>query len=216
MRIICVSDTHCRLSKIKIPEGDILLHAGDLTFQGNIEEISQEAKQLEKIKHRFTHGIVVVPGNHDRLFERNETLAREIMGDTKVLIDQSLVVDGLNFYGSPHQPWFHSWAYNLQRGEPLREKWALIPENTDVLITHGPPNGILDIAPHPFENHVGCEELAIRVKQLKNLKLHLFGHIHYGYGSTKIDNVTFINASCCTESYKPTNDPWIIEIKSNT
>jgi Icc-related predicted phosphoesterase len=210
MRLVLISDTHCRLSKIDIPEGDVLLHAGDLTFQGNIQEVSQEAHQLEKIKHRFTHGIVFIPGNHDWGFQRNEALFRQIMGNTKVLIDESITIESFKIFGSPYQPEFCNWSFNLPRGQALQEKWAMIPDDTNILITHGPPYGILDQCPDGRK--VGCEELYKRVIELKNLKLHVFGHIHHSYNSMKFNNTWFVNASICTEQYKPQNKPIIINI----
>lgn len=211
-KIVCISDTHCRLSKIKIPDGDLLIHAGDLTFSGNIEEISQESAQLQKIKAKFTHGIVFIPGNHDWLFQRDPELARQLMGDVKVLIDESIEIDGLKIYGSPWQPEFHRWAFNLPRGEALKEVWAKIPDDIDVLVTHGPPHAILDEVPHPRGFHAGCEALALRIVELKNLKLHVFGHLHMNHGSIKLGDTTYVNASSSTEDYKPTNKPITIGI----
>jgi hypothetical protein len=87
----------------------------------------------------------------------------------------------LSVYGAPWQPEFYDWAYNLPRGgSELKEKWGMIPDNTDVLITHGPPHGLLDAAMDGFL--CGCEELLEAVTTRVKPRLHIFGHIHEGYG----------------------------------
>jgi Icc-related predicted phosphoesterase len=101
------------------------------------------------------------------------------------------------------------WAFNLQRGPALREKWALIPEGTDVLITHGPPFGILDWTARG--ERVGCEDLLEAVRRVKP-RLHVFGHIHEGYGEHEQDGTRFVNASICTEAYQPTNAPIVVDV----
>ncbi len=133
-----------------------------------------------------------------------------LLTNVEVFVDDYVIIDGLLYYFSPYQPEFCDWAYNLPRGEPLREKWSLIPDNVDVLVTHGPPHGILDVA--PFGGNVGCEELRQVIGTRINPKLHVFGHIHDGYGMTKIGNTTFVNAAICTERYQPINAPIVIDI----
>jgi Icc-related predicted phosphoesterase len=123
------------------------------------------------------------------------------------------VIDGLKIYGSPWQPRFFDWAFNLNRGPEMAEKWKLIPDETNILITHGPPNGILDEVPRAYgSENAGCEELRKRIQDLPDLKLHVFGHIHCGYGMHKEAGVTFINASNCDESYKPSQPPIVIDL----
>lgn len=213
MKIVAISDTHCRLRNVSIPDGDVLVHAGDLTFQGNIQEISQELRELGRYTKNFKK-IILCAGNHDWLPQRNEPLMRQMCKDNGItyLQDESITVDGVKVYCSPHQPEFCGWAFNLPRGLPLKEKWDLIPDDTDVLVTHGPPYGIMDVVPYPPGFHAGCEDLYRRVMAMPNLRLHVFGHIHSGHGSVKIGNTTFINASICTEEYKPVNKPFIVSI----
>jgi Icc-related predicted phosphoesterase len=221
MKIVLISDTHCRLRKVEVPEGDLLLHAGDLTFRGDHEEIWQELRELGRIAKNFKHGCVFIAGNHDWLGERDPSLMKQMAIDEGLIyLDHSSIqIEGLNIFGSAYTPFFCNWAFNVYRGEALAEKWAQIPDNTDILITHGPPMGILD----PVERfnkrtgevdieHVGCEDLYSRIQQLKQLKLHVFGHIHLGYGQLKIGDITYVNASVCTESYKPINSPIVIEL----
>lgn len=207
-KIVMISDTHCQLDKVVIPDGDILLHSGDLTYRGTVQETEKELFELSKYRDKFKH-IILVEGNHDWLGIHNPSLFEQMCKDNGITLlnDSGITIDGLNFYGSPFQPEFFAWAYNLPRGEPLKLKWSHIPDNTNVLITHGPPAGILDEVPCPKGSHVGCEDLYNRIQDLKELKLHVFGHIHHSYGSTRIGNTTFVNASVCTEKYKPTNKP---------
>lgn len=210
IKVVCISDTHCRLRNVTIPEGDILIHAGDLTFQGNVTEISQELRELERIAKNFK-AVFYIAGNHDWLGEYNSSLLRQMCKDVGVtyLQDEWAVHEGLVIYGSPWQPEFCDWAFNLPRGEKLAEKWAQIPDKVDILITHGPPAGILDKT--PYGESVGCKDLFERVIKVKP-QLHVFGHIHHNYGIYHFDGITFVNASTCTERYKPTNEPIVIEL----
>jgi len=126
------------------------------------------------------------------------------------LEDSGIEIDGVSFWGSPWQPEFNHWAFNLYRGEQLAQKWALIPDDTDVLITHGPPLGILDFV--PSGEHVGCEDLKNRVDQMPSLKAHIFGHIHYSYGMVARNGKYFVNAANCSEEYEAVNVPIAIDI----
>lgn len=210
MNIVAISDTHCRLRKIEVPDGDLLIHAGDLTFQGNIQEIGQELRELGRIAKRFKYGCVFICGNHDWLGERNPALMKQMAIDNGLtyLDHSSVQIEGLNIFGSPYTPEFHNWAFNVDRAA-LKPYWDVIPDDTNILITHGGPMGTLD---EVEMEHVGCYDLKNRIKELRQLKLHIFGHIHGSYGHIKVGDVNFINASICTEQYAPVNEPLIIEI----
>jgi Icc-related predicted phosphoesterase len=125
-------------------------------------------------------------------------------------------IGGLKIYGAPWQPRFYDWAFNLNRGVELAEKWRLIPDDIDVLITHGPPHGILDEVPGKFGyENVGCEELRRRIEEISingKLKLHVFGHIHCGYGRAERFGVKFVNAAGCDETYEPVQPPISVEL----
>lgn len=220
MRIVTISDTHCQLDDITIPDGDVLIHSGDLTYRGNIQETSKELFALSKHRARFK-SIVLVEGNHDWLGQNNPSIMDQMCIDNGITLlrDSGTVIDGIHFYGSPWQPEFCNWAFNLPRGQALKEKWDLIPDNTQVLLTHGPPMGILDTVERYIAKeaewgleHLGCTDLYNRVVQLKDLRLHSFGHLHFGYGQLKMGNTTFVNASCCTEKYRPTNKPIVVDV----
>jgi len=127
-----------------------------------------------------------------------------------VLNDRSAVIDGLNIYGSPWTLEYKTWAFMKPPGEKMREVWSMIPENTDILITHGPPYGIMDTNEDGV--HCGCEELLKAVQRIKP-KLHVFGHIHESYGIEKQDGTTFVNAAVY-EGYKKVKDPIVIDWES--
>lgn len=215
MIIVAISDTHCRLRKMDVPEGDLLLHSGDLTFNGDIPEISQELRELGRISKRFKKTILVC-GNHDWLGERNPALMREMCEAEGItyLDHESTTFENLNIFGSAYQPEFCSWAFNLPRGGALKEKWSQIPENTNILITHGPPYEILDMCPDG--RFVGCVDLMNRIDTLKDLKLHVFGHIHYSNGHTYKYGKTFVNSASLDERYKVIKKPYkIIKLENN-
>jgi Icc-related predicted phosphoesterase len=214
-RIVCLSDTHNCHELIDVPDGDILIHAGDATIQGTDYEIEQFLAWFTRWPHPHK---IFVAGNHDWLYETDNRRARLMTAhfNIKYLQDSFIEIEGLKIYGSPWQPRFFDWAFNLNRGPELAEKWALIPLDTDILITHGPPNGILDEVERRFGiERTGCEELRSRVETLArfgNLRLHIFGHIHCAYGEDERFGVRFVNASTCDEQYAPTQPPVVIDL----
>jgi Icc-related predicted phosphoesterase len=206
-RIVCLSDTHNCNDEISVPDGDILIHSGDATIRGTIAEIVLFNEWLANLPHKHK---IFVAGNHDWLFETNPASARKLLdGKIIYLQDSSIEIEKFKIYGAPWQPRFYDWAFNLNRGREMAEKWNLIPQDTDILITHGPPNGILDLTPQG--DFAGCEELRRRVEEISP-KAHIFGHIHSGYGREEKFGVKFVNASNCDESYEPTNLPVVFDL----
>lgn len=190
MRIVAVADTHTFEQDLAgIPDGDVFVHAGDLLRGGTLEELEGVAAWIRALPHRHK---IVVAGNHDWCFLRRRGEAEAMLGDAIYLEDSGCVIEGLRFWGSPWQPSYNDWAYNLPRGEALAERWALIEEGTDVLITHGPPKGIGDRGPYP--KRAGCEALAERVRELRP-RLHIFGHIHQDGGLWERDGTAYLNAT---------------------
>ena len=118
--IIALSDTHGFHDSIDIPTGDILIHAGDLTHHGEVGEVERFNDFLGTLAHPTK---IVIAGNHDFCFERDPETSASILTNAIYLKDQAVMVEGIRFYGSPWQPWFNDWAFNLQRGKPLQEKW---------------------------------------------------------------------------------------------
>jgi len=206
MKIVTISDTHGMHRSLNMPDGDVLIHAGDFCSRGSLENVSEFNEWLGGLNYKHK---IVIAGNHELCLERDAEKAEALITNAIYLKDTSVVIDGVKFYGAPWQPYFFNWAFNLQRGAELKEKWDLIDSDTDVLITHGPPHGYLD---ETFKGeHVGCEELVKVVRRIKP-KFHVFGHIHYGYGSVRIGVTTFVNASTCTEGYEPVNEPLVFDV----
>lgn len=216
MRIVCLSDTHNRHGALDVPDGDVLLHAGDATMRGDPEELRAFDAWLARQPHRHK---LVVAGNHDWLFEKDAALARSLLAHATYLQDSGIEIAGLRFWGSPWQPWFLDWAFNLERGADLAAKWELIPEGTDVLVTHGPPYGVRDHVPPRSRGtsldgngeHVGCEALLAALERVRP-RLHVFGHIHEGYGQERRDGTLFVNASNCDRAYRPINAPIVVDL----
>jgi Icc-related predicted phosphoesterase len=207
MRIVCVSDTHNQHNKIKLPEGDVLIHAGDFSMLGKVPEVGAFLKWFGEQPHKHK---VLIAGNHDWLFERESTLATSMVPEgVTYLNDSGAVIEGLNFWGSPVQPEFGNWAFNRNQFE-IDQHWQLIPSNTDVLITHGPPRGVLDWTV-PCMNEVGCPDLLSRVLSVKP-KLHVFGHIHEAYGQKQFEDTLFVNAALCDECYYLGNPPIVVDL----
>ncbi|MDH3214991.1 MAG: metallophosphatase domain-containing protein [Candidatus Krumholzibacteria bacterium] len=203
MRLVILSDTHGRHRRIDVPAGDALVHAGDFSpWIGTLKELSDFNDFLGGLPHRHK---IVIAGNHDFCFQRANRVARAVLTNAHYLEDESFEAWGLKFYGSPWQPRFLNLAFNLPRGEPLREKWALIPPDTDVLVTHGPPHGIGD--QRFYGHHVGCEELLIRVRHIKP-RVHIFGHVHEARGRFDIGDTIFINASSDCNG----REPFVLEL----
>jgi Icc-related predicted phosphoesterase len=208
MRIVFISDTH-NCQGFDVPAGDVLVHCGDFTMRGLGHEISAVNDWLCRLPHEHK---LVVAGNHDIGFEDAPKVARRLLTAATYLQDEAITIAGVNFYGSPWQPWFDDWAFNFPQhdgGEMARNVWSKIPKDTDVLVTHGPPRGILDLA--PVGGHVGCPEMLERIGVVKP-KIHAFGHIHCAAGVEQHDGTLFVNASICDEKYKPTQPARVIDL----
>jgi Icc-related predicted phosphoesterase len=206
IRIVAIADTHGKHWSLDVPDGDILIHAGDVTAKGSMEDVEDFNTFLGLLPHPVK---IVIAGNHDFCFERDREGSATVLTNAIYLQDQSVVIEGIHFYGSPWQPWFYDWAFNLHRGPEIRKKWELIPAGTDMLITHGPPYGHGD---RTFRGElVGCRDLLKVVEEIRP-RFHIFGHIHEGVGVTSNDQTTFINASSCDQYFEPVNEAFVFEI----
>mmetsp|Transcript_113186 Transcript_113186/g.327010 ORF Transcript_113186/g.327010 Transcript_113186/m.327010 type:complete len:306 (+) Transcript_113186:99-1016(+) len=230
VRFVCFSDTHGKHSAIideHKPPADVLLHAGDFTNSGEPCQVESFAKWLGE--YPAAHKVVIA-GNHDvtfhpeyyathhgrfhrkGAFDPQET--RQLLigsGTCTYLEDSETEVLGYRIYGSPWQPAFCDWAFNLPLGEPLRKVWERIPEEVDILITHGPPQGIGDKCSHGA--HVGCPDLLQAIRD-RRCAISLAGHIHEAHG-VEMDEalgIAYINASTCTLSYRPQQLPIVFDL----
>lgn len=205
MRIVCLSDTHNLHDAIEVPGGDLLVHTGDFSGKGRPAEIAAFGVFLANLPHKHK---VIIAGNHDFLFEEDIEQAKALLGDVTYLQDSGTEIDGLRIWGSPWQPRFFDWAFNLDRGLELKQKWDLIPDETELLLTHGPPHGTLDITTRG--EAVGCEELTLALERVQP-RVHVFGHIHEAYGVLSSDYGLSINACTCDVKYRPVNPPIVFD-----
>jgi Icc-related predicted phosphoesterase len=215
VKIVAISDTHGKHQNLVLPEGDILIHAGDVSSMGKESEIKDFFNWFSKTD--FTYKILIA-GNHDFYFEKishnTKALEELIPANVIYLNDSGVEIENLKgttfrIWGSPIQPWFYNWAFNRYRGEDIKRHWDKIPQNIDILITHGPAYGILDKTTR--NENVGCEDLLEKIKEVKP-KFHICGHIHEAYGGIKQSDTEFINASVLDENYNLRNQPVVFEI----
>lgn len=233
LRIVCVSDTHETENwEAKVPPGDILIHAGDFSMTGRLFEVESFRKRILSLPHRHK---IVVAGNHELTFDSSlftEKLAelkerfpslkkadwssiKSLISDEKELTyleNSGVEVAGLFFWGSPYQPKFHFWGFQKGR-EKMHEIWDQIPSTTDVLITHGPPFGILDGSE---AKRSGCEALKLAVSEKVRPGLHIFGHVHSGRGHVRMGETLFVNAAICDDAYNPENPAIVVEVDLET
>ena len=204
MQITTISDTHGLHHQLQLPGGDLLIHAGDVCNRGSQEEAANFIDWFEKQPYTYK---IFIAGNHDFFFENftQKEIQDILPKNIYYLNDSGIEIEGINIWGSPITPEFHNWAFNRKRGDEINNHWQLIPNNSDILITHGPAFGILDKTFHNL--NVGCEEL---LKALKNIqpKYHVFGHIHEAFGSLNEKETTYINTSSLDLFYKIRNTPF--------
>lgn len=200
MRIVALADTHLFHEDLgELPDGDVLVHAGDACRAGTLEELAHAVAFLKALPHRHK---LFVAGNHEVALERSPAAARALFGDeVRYLEDDGVELDGVRFWGSPWTPRFHDWAFMRERGTSIAERWAQIPSDTHVLVTHGPPLGFGDAAADG--RGLGCADLLNRTLEVRPL-LHLFGHIHQGRGSWRSGETTFANVTTWECELPPT------------
>lgn len=202
-RLVVISDTHNYHDEIKMPEGDILVHCGDATVMGSIQEITDFTKWWRKqdFEHKF-----FVAGNHDI----NWDLYRRAWANSMVenMHGKAQEIMGLKFYGMSWSVLYGQWAFMLPERE-LANQWSNISNDTDVLVTHGPPYGLLDA--NKQGNSCGSPSLREKVMEIKP-KLHCFGHIHESYGHFEHNGIEFVNAAICDAAYDPRHAPMVIDL----
>lgn len=199
MRITCISDTHQHHKKIKMPtDSDIIVHAGDFTYHGELDEVQNFLKWYgeQKAKHK-----ILICGNHEVIISKQPFQLLQQMCEDKgiqLLHNSHTVINGHTIFGSPYSNTFgHGWAYMGSEAD-LGNIYDTILPDTSILITHGPAHGNLDFCPG---GHVGSTALKEKLKDLPNLKLHITGHIHESRGTLFQDGVLTVNAAICGIPY---------------
>ena len=192
MRITCISDTHELHRDLWLPGGDLLIHAGDITFFSSRESVLEDFNDwLGAQPYRYK---VVIPGNHDSLLELPEHQRK--ITNAHLLVDRGILLGGLKLWGSPVTT-HADVAFGMPDPNERTGLWSRIPNELDVLITHGPPYRVLDSAPGEL-HHGGCPQLRAAVI-VKRPRLHVFGHVHAAYGTRPSTNTMFINAALAGE-----------------
>jgi predicted phosphohydrolase len=203
MRIVCLSDTHELHGELIVPPGDLLLHAGDFTFFSKRPSMIDDFNRwLGELPHRHR---VVIFGNHEFAFATDPGL-RARLSNAIVLMNEAAKIDGVTIWGSPVTP-MKGGAFGLSRAEDRARLYSRIPPDTKILLTHTPPSGVLDGAPH-----AGCPELRAAVIRLRP-RLHVFGHIHAGYGTMATRHTMFVNAALFGEHGDLERHPIVVDLK---
>ena len=232
MRFICISDTHSLHREMKYSvtnfldpsQDNILIHAGDFTNVGKEHDVKEFIYWIQNLQGFDTK--IFCAGNHDMSFESKPNWLYQYINDENLsqcdcvyLEDSSFTIESpefsrpIKFYGSPWQPRFFVWAFNVDR-DKIHVHWEKITEDVQVLITHGPPFGILDKV-IGRNDPLGCESLLEHVNRVKP-KIHVFGHVHSGRNIFEKNGTLFVNASICTEQYNPTYKPIVFDFDFNT
>jgi Icc-related predicted phosphoesterase len=219
MKIWLISDTHNEHEGLQVPDVDLAIHCGDESTHGNASLNEPESRRFFEwysslqIKHK-----IFVPGNHSTAIEQALIRPSEYPG-IQFLIHSLTEVGKLKIFGSPYTPRFHQWAYMKKRAQ-LDDVWWTIPAEVDLLITHGPPKGVLDIT-HDSETgnliQVGCAALRRHVETRVKPKIHAFGHIHdekgiSNYGIYTRGTTQYINCSCCDLTGHLKNQGFVVNL----
>ena len=220
MKLHCISDTHTRHREIELPGGDVLIHSGDIMSAPDPSQLSDFLVWLDE--QAYTTKIFIA-GNHDHLFEENPNLINKILKlfpEVIYLQDTAVTVDGIKIYGAPWIPSNRegkAFSYKRTNEAVANYHWSKIPNDTDVLITHGPAYNKLDRVMKPVRKdqtklNLGCPYLANVIKEI-NPQLHICGHIHSSQGILDISEptTTYINAASLGEDYQYSNKRRFIE-----
>lgn len=226
MKLLLLSDTHGRHRRINnLPAADVIIHSGDFTSHGTMKNCIDFLNWFNALNYEHK---ICIAGNHDIYMDvhylnggGSQSGIDAILPPTvKYLNDSEVVINGFKFWGSPYTPYFFGWAFNAQRGHEIQEHWNKIPADVDVVISHGPPYGHGDACPNfndpsgPYVK-VGCNNLRQTLEETIKPSLHVFGHVHAGYGVSANADTLFVNSSICDEAYQAVNKPILVELNEN-
>lgn len=216
LKALVISDTHGLhpfwSGQFPIPKDiDMIIHGGDLTSVGAIHEFNKFIYWFNNIDVDYK---IMIAGNHDKGLDDpvNRYIILDMIRGSNIhyLEDSGVEIEGIKFWGSPVTPPFMNWAF-MRTPEKIKPHWDAIPDDTDVLITHGPMYGVLDYTEINGAGSVGSKELVDAIERVKP-KYHIFGHIHDMYGIKEVDNVIHINASVLNGRYIPVRAGHIIDL----
>jgi Icc-related predicted phosphoesterase len=209
MKIVAISDLHGELPEI--PQGDLVLIGGDICPVSNhsVEfQWNYLGQNFNNWVNKIDAPVVWIGGNHDFVLEQYPT-AHEDVENATYLQDHTIRLNDLKIHGSPWTPQFFDWAF-MKNDDDLAENWTMIPDDVDILITHGPPHGCLDLTQRGV--NAGSKTLSNRLTELTNLKLHVFGHIHEAFGVFATKDCTYTNVAHVDRSYEPRKERTVIEL----
>lgn len=182
----------------------------ELSFDPALVESMSENTRSQGSKHGFSNSIPCLGHKREHIEAAVKTQnIRQYLTNCTYLEDSGIELYGLKFWGTPHQPEFHRWAFNLKRGQEILNKWNLIPSETDILITHTPPIGFNDLCYNGLR--AGCVELLSTIQKRVKPMYNIFGHVHESYGVSSDGKVVYINASTCNIEYLPNNPPIVFD-----
>lgn len=221
MKVTVIGCTHGRHRQFNLPATQVLVHTGDFSRRGDESDANDFLTWFESQPHEHK---LFVCGNHDRIsFTQPDTFARLLARcapSCHYLHERAIEVAGLKWYGGNWTPLFNNWYWMSPRGPAMAAHWAKIPDDTQMLVTHGPPMGHLDLIMPAFgetrDFHQGCEELRDTIDtRLKSLKAHCFSHLHYEGNTTKVANgVTYVNAAVVDDGYSIRGKVQVIDIET--
>uniref|UniRef100_A0A1I7V463 Metallophos domain-containing protein n=1 Tax=Caenorhabditis tropicalis TaxID=1561998 RepID=A0A1I7V463_9PELO len=222
LKVVCISDTHEQLHNVTVPDGDVLIHAGDFTNNGDENELIKFNEEMTRFPHKYK---LVVAGNHELGFDHDEDQSDrldsdkgngtangfELLTNVTYLQDKHITIDGIKFFGSSYHP-LRGFPFYRTRASQLKQCWEAVPNDTDVLITHTPPLGYLD---QFGEERWGCKDLLNKVEEVKP-RYHIFGHVHERHGCISNGDTYFINAAQCNKGNQIQTRPFVFYIPKRT
>lgn len=218
MKIVHISDTHMRHKSMVLPDGDVLVHSGDATHVGSHSQMTDFSEWFNALEYEHK---IIIPGNHELVTDRFDIFDAYFDLDVHVLVNREVVINGIKFYGQPYTPAFGEWGWMYPRnGDEARKIWAEVPDDTDVVVCHGPPLMYGDVT---FDYvawqrtrkvqhvHAGCNVQLKRLQQVKP-SLVLCGHIHGSYGVWPTEFGTTVVNSAHVADQGSTNPPHVLHI----
>jgi Icc-related predicted phosphoesterase len=205
VKIVALSDTHGKHRQVEIPDGDILIYAGDFEIRNNLD-LFEMSEWLNELPHKR---VVAIFGNHDFTEHSEIKYMKQMFERVNLLFNESIEIDGLKIWGSPYSPFFNNWAW-MQPDNMLKEIWDTIPLETEIVVTHTMPYGILD-GILPRMESVGSLTLRDAIKRVQP-KIQIGGHLHESFGQYTDGKIDYYNVSVLDEQYQVANPVTIIEI----